>query len=126
MNIAIALRTVDLLKPNNYPDSVLINWLSTLDGKLYAEVFSKRKGNPRRHGFEGYNEKTDPDTTELLVPWPYGDDLYIFYLQMCIDRENGETRKYNADAQQFNTAYKEFCDYWNRTHPPVHRKRFLF
>lgn len=35
-----------------------------------------------------------------------------------IDRENGETGKYNQSSQLFNAAYMAYAGYYNRTHMP--------
>ena len=55
---------------------------------------------------------------ELLAPDPWADELYNYYLQSMIDRENGETGKYNQSSQLFNAAYLAYAGYYNRTHMP--------
>lgn len=115
---------VDRLKPNQYDFNTKVGWLSKLDGMIFKEVIQTHIGFHPPF-FKGY-ENAVPDT-ELIVPYPYDEDVYNYFLQSQIDKENGEIGKYNQSATLYNNAYKSFCDYWNRTHMslPV-RSHFIF
>ena len=66
-------------------------------------------------------------TRTLLVPEPYAMDVYNYFLQSQIDKENMETAKYNQSAALYNSAYQSFTNYYNRTHRPIPRRsQFLF
>ena len=119
MTIAQALETVNTLKPNQYSDSQKVSWLSQLDGKIYAELFATHEGAPE--SFTPYTDETDKEMN-LLVGFPYDQDIYNYYLQSMIDRENGEVAKFNQSGALFNNAYMEFTAQYNRTHVPLPRK----
>ena len=119
MTIEQAITLVDGLKPNQYDHEQKVKWLSKLDGMIYTEVISTHEGNELEH-FDGYDTAM-PDQM-LLVPYPYDEDVYNYFLQMQIDRENGEMVKYNQSATMYNNAYKTFCDWYNRSHHPIPAK----
>lgn len=124
MTIAEAISLVDKLKPNSYTDVQKIGWLSNLDGQVFKEIFQTHADSPI-DSFEGY-EKASPDT-ELLIPYPYCEDIYNYFLQKNIDKENGETAKYNQSVTLFNNAFLAFQNYYNRTHMPIGKgTRFIF
>ena len=123
MTIEKAIELVDRLKPNSYEHEQKVAWLSKLDGMIFTEVLMTHR-HPKIHCFKGY-ENAQPDQ-ELLVPYPYDEDVYNYFLQMQIDKENGEYGKYNQSATMFNSSYKIFCDFYNRTHMPLSRGEFRF
>lgn len=116
MTIHEAVEMVDRLKPNQYDQEQKVKWLSKLDGMIFREVISTHADSTVEE-FKGY-DNAFPDT-EMLVPYPYDEDVYNYFLQMQIDKENGEMAKYNQSATLYNNAYKIFCDWYNRTHLPI-------
>ena len=50
------------------------------------------------------------------MPFPYGDDVYLNYLQAMVALENAETQRYNKRLQFFNNAYAEYQNWYNRNH----------
>lgn len=124
MTIKDALTLVDRLKPNQYSDTMKVKWLSKLDGQIYKEVFLTHENN-EVESFSGYDEANQD--TVLLVPYPYDEDIYNYFLQAQIDKENGEIRKYNQSITLYNNAYLNFQNYYNRTHMPLPKgTRFRF
>lgn len=124
MTIDNAISLVDKLKPNQYLPVLKIKWLSKLDGQIFKEVFQTHEGNPIE-SFEGYT--ADDKDKELLVPYPFDEDIYNYFLQAQIDKENGEMGKYNQSITLYNNAFLSFQNYWNRTHMPIAvGKRFVF
>lgn len=124
MNIQQAIKCADTLKPNQYDLNMKVRWLSLLDGQIFREVFQTHEDCPVRD-FEGY-ENADADT-ELLVPFPYDENIYIYWLQAQIDKENGETAKYNQSITLYNNAFLSFQNWYNRTHMPISNgSRFRF
>ena len=124
MTIREVLATVDRLKPNTYTTEDKIDWLSELDGKIFIEVFAQHEDSPAE-SFSGY-EVSDQDA-QLLVPEPYAYDIYIKKLEARIDEENNEIVKYNQEISLYNEAFKQFQDFWRRTHafiPAASRFRF--
>lgn len=116
MTIEQAVTMVDRMRPNQYDHETKVRWLSKLDGMVWLEVLCTHACNPVKV-FRGYDDAL-PDTP-LLVPEPYADDVYNYYLQTQIDKENGEIAKYNQTMALFNSAYKTFADWYNRTHLPL-------
>ena len=124
MTIAEAISLVDKLKPNHYTEIMKKNWLSKLDGLVFKEVFQTHEENPIEL-FEGY-ENAGMET-ELLIPYPYDEDIYNYFLQASIDKENGETGKYNQSITLYNNAFLTFQNWYNRTHQPISSgTRFIF
>lgn len=116
MTIKEAIGLVDKLKPNQYQFTLKAKWLSKLDGQIFKEVFATHECCPIEV-FAGYDDAS-PDQ-ELLVPYPYDEDIYNYFLQAQIDKENGETAKYNQSVTLYNTAYFNFQSWYNRTHKPL-------
>lgn len=125
MTIGDAIAVVDKLKPNHYPGPMKVKWLSNLDGQIFREVITTHE-DAEAETFDGYNEQTPMDT-RLLVPFPFEQDVYVYYLQAQIDKENGEILKYNQSIAMYNNAYLTFLNWYNTNHMPIHAgKRFLF
>lgn len=124
MTIAEAISLVDKLKPNQYTEDMKKKWLSKLDGLVFKEVFQTHEDNPIE-SFEGYEEAGME--TELLIPYPYDEDIYNYFLQASMDKENGETAKYNQSITLYNNAFLTFQNFYNRTHKPISSgTRFIF
>ena len=123
MTIKDAITAVDLLKPNQYDRETKRKWLSQLDGKIHRELILTHAHEESAETFDGY----DTEDAELLAQYPYGEDVYLWYLQSMIDLYNGESAKYNQSAAQFNSAYSQYSGWWHRTHAPLpEASRFLF
>ena len=117
MTLAEAIQRCDTLKPNSFTTPEKIEWLSRLDGRVKTEVIDTHEGFEDVE-FAGYTEDTPLLETTLLVPSPY-DELYLYWLQAQIDYNNGEINKYNNNISMFNSAYRDFTSYYNRTHMPL-------
>lgn len=122
MTIAEALDRADRTRQNQIDADLKLAWLSELDGQLRAELLAACEGE--LPAFAGYGAST-PRSTELLIPHPY-DGLYVQYLVMRVDLENGELARYNADAQCFNRAWQSFAGQYVRTHRPRGAARLRF
>jgi hypothetical protein len=116
---------VDRLKPNQYPGPLKVKWLSNLDGQIFREVVMTHE-DAAIDSFEGYDHNTSVDT-ELLVDDPFCHDIYNYYLQAQIDKENGEILKYNQSITMYNSAFLAYQNWYNVNHMPIHAgRRFLF
>lgn len=123
MTINDAISTIDNLKHNTYSQHDKVRWLSRLDSMVKRLVIDTHEGG-NDVNFTSYNENTDPDTV-LLIPEPF-DEAYLRWLEAQIDYTNGEYEKYNNSIEMFNTAWKEFQNYYNRTHMPIGQKMRYF
>lgn len=124
MTLQGAIDRADELKPNAMSRSLKVQLLSELDGLLINEILlkhAKLDGDPDVTAFSGYDDDTD-QMTELVAPWPY-DKMYSYWLLAAIDEQNLEMDKYNNDRMQFNTYYRQFGDWWRRTHMPAQAVR---
>lgn len=113
---------VDLLEPNQYSPEQKLHWLSTLDGKLFEELVRPR--HPDMEKIRPYETGQE----ELLIAFPYGEDIYYNYLQAMIAAENSETQRYNRRMTMFNSVMAEFVNWYNRSNEPVSREgtHFIF
>ena len=115
MTVSEAISKADAIAPNQYTDQQKLDWLSTLDGRIYHEVFRTHEpGFGVMLPYEGHDSTDD----ELFVQEPYGADLYVNYLLSRVAEANAEIQKYNLYATLFNEAYKSFTNKFNREHMP--------
>lgn len=115
MTIIEAINKIDNLKHNTYSQTDKIEWLSRLDEMVMRLIISTHEGDEDVE-FNSYDIDTDL-STEMLIPAPF-DEAYLRWLEMQIDYANGEYSKYNNSSEMFNTAYKDYQNYYNRTHLP--------
>lgn len=118
MTIIEAINRIDALKHNTYTQADKVAWLSTLDSLVKTHVIDTHEGC--EVNFTGYDESTDLNTSLLIAP-PY-DEAYLQWLEAKIDYHNREYGAYNNAIELFNTTYKGFQDYYNRTHMPFGQK----
>lgn len=119
MTLKDCIDMVDNIKPNQYTIRDKVMWLSFIEEIIINEVMKTHEGYDGRYdNFEGYSE--DRLTIPLAVPSPY-DRLYIEYLKMMIDKENGETSRYNNSAMSYNTYMMEYRKHYNKTHMPLNK-----
>ena len=117
MTIKECIDIVDNLKPNQYTITDKVSWLSFIEEIIINDVLKTHEGYDGRYDdFTGYTD--DKISVMLIVPSPY-DRLYTEYLKMMIDKENGETTRYNNSAASFNTYMSEYKKHYNKTHMPL-------
>lgn len=116
MKISEAVSRLDALKHNTYTPADKVSWLSRLDAMVKKHIIDTHEGADQVT-FTGYDANTDINTV-LLIPEPY-DEAYLRWMEAQIDYHNGEYSKYNNSIELFNTAYKAYQDYYNRTHMPI-------
>ena len=115
MTIIEAITQIDSLKHNTYSQENKVQWLSRLDSMVKRLVIDTHEGGEDVE-FSGYGDNTDLHT-ELLIPAPF-DEMYLRWMEAQIDYTNGEYGKYNNAIVMFNTSWKEYQNYYNRTHMP--------
>ena len=116
-----AVKLVDALEPNGYSRDQKVRWLSALDGRVFREVLQQYEDCPMQC-FAGYVDAQG--STCLLVPFPYDEDVYSFYLQSRIALENGEAARYNRAVTLFNSAFQAFEKDYRRNHRPMSYGQF--
>lgn len=123
MTIIEAINQIDELKPNSYPQSQKVKWLSTLDGLVKRLIIDTHEG-AESVTFNGYTDEI-PIGTELLVPAPY-DEIYLRWLESKIDYSNGEYARYNNTAAAYQAEFDTYRNYYNQTHTPICCKNKFF
>ena len=121
MTIDQAIKLADTLQPNPYPRDWKLRRLSALDGRIYNEVLRRHADCPLAD-FRGYDDAHGD--TELLVPAPYAEDVYLHFLQAQIDRENGETARYNRAITLYNNGFRAFQNHYRSCHRPLSEGSF--
>ena len=124
MNIQEALDLADQMKPNMMSRQVKIAFLQELDQLIYKEILLKHVHTPEEEVLPEY-ESDDTGSTELLVPDPYGTEMYMCWLMSKIDLLNQEIDKYNNDRAMFENAYDTMSDWWTRTRMPLQAMPFV-
>ena len=122
MKIIEAINRIDSLKHNTYTERDKVAWLSELDSMVKVEIIDTHEGEGT---FTGYDDLTDLQKTELLIPAPY-DKAYLLWMEAQIDYYNGEYDKYNNAIDMFYEAYEGYRNYYNRTHMPKGKKFKFF
>lgn len=146
MKIADVLAEVDELKPNQYDDSLKIQWISRLEGKIYNDVVMTHEMNLKKTDSsddieslipadedaeeeteeteeveeteEGFGGYTEADINTTLIAEDTYADMYKYYVMAMIDFAAGETARYTNSMIMFNQAYSDYCHYINRTYMP--------
>lgn len=123
MTIIEAITQIDSLKHNTYSQENKVQWLSRLDSMVKRLIIDTHEGGEDVE-FSGYDGTTDMHT-EMLIPAPF-DEMYLRWLEAQIDYTNGEYGKYNNAIVMFNTSWKEYQNYYNRTHMPKGKSMKFF
>lgn len=108
------IQRVDDVKPNCFPESIKLRWISLLDGKVAEGVYLLDALEARSLTYQ-YPEDLQH---EPLIDFPY-DDLYDLWLQAKIDFENGEYSKYQNTMEMFNSHYYDFVRWMAETYDPA-------
>lgn len=117
MTLAEAISQSDAGNPNLVPEARKIEWLSRLDQWIWDQVISRHeKGEDTPESYEPYDENSGD--TELLAPSPF-DEMYIFYLDMQVQRLNQEYDKYNNSAVLYASMKGQYTRDYQRRHMPL-------
>ena len=115
MKIAEIIGRFDTSYPNTASFEEKTRLLSELDGRIKKEIIDVHKGGENVQ-FEGYNAHNLQK--ELLVPSPFGERLYLHWLEAMVSYQNSEMEKYTNAYVMFNNAYSDFQRYYIRSHMP--------
>ena len=105
ITMARNLKQVDEI---HYPDSMLLQFLNEVEGKVQTEVLMIAPEDTVRYG-------ADDLTSEMIVTAPH-DKLYYVYLMAMIDFVNGEYDRYTNSMNLANAHITEWAAWYNRTH----------
>lgn len=121
MKVCEAVTLAEQLNPDQYGMCEKVQWLSALDGQVYADIMAGREDAPESAPAPYTQEDAQK---ELLIPAPYADEIYPAYLMMRGAFYNNESIRYANAQTMFNNALASFQRYWIRTHRALCRKRF--
>jgi hypothetical protein len=116
MTIAEAIDITDKLTPNAYDETEKVRWLLTIDQMVYTDLIATHEGAEK---FAKPEYAAEDIATDLLVPEPYAEDIYVNYLQAKIAQQNGEDAKYNKAVLFYNDGYTRFAQAYDAAHRPL-------
>ena len=89
--------------------------LKRLDGQVLSEVI----GTHAEIAPDAASGTAYTAATELLVPFPYAEELYTAYIFSQMDLLNAEITRYTQSATQLAAAWRQYADWYNRSHAPL-------
>lgn len=104
---------VNEMKPNVFSQQTKLNWLTSLNGKLAADIFLMDIKEIR--ALPQGDEALD---SQPLVGFPH-EEIYEEYLIAKIDAANGEAREYQNRMQVYDSYYSNFVTWFKATYDPV-------
>ena len=117
MTAGEVIALVDALRPNQYGEEQKLRWLRRLDGQILAELEDMHEPANADDEAPVLDDAYTVDT-ELLAPFPYGEELYTAYLFCQIDLHNAEIQKYNQSLSLLAAAWRQLADWINRSRRP--------
>ena len=89
-------------------DAQLLDWFNDLEGQLAFDFF----------GVDAFAPYTSDDlTSEPLVGWPWGEQIYVHWLEAMIYYAHAEYERYENARTMHENALWEFRRFVNRTRP---------
>lgn len=89
-------------------DSQLLDWINDIEGQIAFDFF----------GIDAFMPYTTDDlTSEPLVGWPWGEQIYVHFLEAMIYYAHAEYERYSNAKTMHDTALWDFRRYYNRTRP---------
>lgn len=113
------LEAVDSLRPNSYSREEKVRWLTSFDGQIFGEILGVHEDPPA--AFTAYDPQEG--SRELLVPDPYGTELYVAFLENTMDHYNGDTARYNNSLDRLAALYNSYFRWYHSHHRPIGGKR---
>lgn len=114
------IERLDELEFNQYSVEQKLRWLHQLDGQIYREVIERHEGAPSMPPLYITGQE------ELLVPEPYGEQMYLNYLLAQLALFNGEVPRYNMQASAYNVQYAAWSADYTRRHMPLGATQIIF
>lgn len=123
MTLQQVLDEIDEKKANTMSLARKLKYISDVEGKVHAEILMKHEHDAEDETCPVYDEDTNADETEMLVPDIYAD-LYIYYVLIKIDEDHQEEDKESNNRVRFKNAWDDFACYWTREHMPLQPARY--
>lgn len=123
MTILSLLARFDHVLIHTFDTGIMTEWLEELDWKVKKQLIDTHEGAESVE-FNGYDAKQSI-SSELLIPDAYVE-VYLRWLEAKIHFHNGENDRYNDSMALFNAAWKNFENWYNRTHMPLTKRHIYF
>lgn len=120
MTVKNVIDRADALRPNGCTDAQKLEWVKTLETIIFDELISTHLMPQSDRPDENFNAQS-----VLAAPETYGSDVYIKWLICCVDFFNGESERFNQSVGLMNSAWRQLCDYINRTYMPKGLKLYI-
>ena len=113
------LEGIDSLMPNSFCRGEKIAWLSALDGQLYTELILAHEAPCEAFSPYGMGD----GARQMLVPEPYGRELYLAWLESRMHHYNGDTVRHNNALDRLSVLFRDYARWYHRTHRPLGGRR---
>lgn len=110
ITIEEAIASLDATYQNSYSRKEKENWIEELEEMIKQDIIDTHE-DPEKKG------------KELYAKGPY-TDMYLYYMQAQIDKNNGEYDRYTNHMALFNATYQEYENRYHRTHMPISHGNF--
>lgn len=110
ITIEEAIARLDATYQNSYSRQEKENWIEELEEMIKQDIIDTHE-DPEEKG------------KELYAKGPY-TDMYLYYMQAQIDKNNGEYDRYTNHMALFNATYQEYENHYHRTHMPISHGNF--
>ncbi len=105
------LANVDELYPNTYEKKDKEKWITEVEKEIEQNIILTH-----------YNPDQKKEN-ELYAYAPF-HEIYTYYIEAQIDKNNGEYDRYGNHMALYNNLYAEFEAYYHRNHMPVQHGKF--
>lgn len=123
MTAAAIIEQYNNERPNSVDTNLKLSWLLKCEQSVVDTIIKRHKGAPSDEELDEYLNTFDL-SSDMLVPEPY-DDLYIYFIDQRVALNQNDTRRYNAAATLFNTAFLTYQQKYNREHLPLKERSHL-
>lgn len=104
---------VDEIRPNSFPQSAKLRWLTELDGRIAIDVFMLNIEETR-----ALPQGDEALECEPLVGFPH-ESIYDAWLEAMIHFSNGEVKEYQNALEMYNSKYSNFTLWFAQEYDPV-------
>ena len=126
MTVAGMIEQYNMENPNNIEDSVKKDFLRKCEANIIDSVillYEPKVGERTAEEWEDHLKEFDYDTS-LCVEEPF-DDIYLYFLDQRIARNNNDMKRCNVAARLFDNMFLSFKQKYNREHFPTQVRKML-
>lgn len=113
VSVLEVLQGADRYWPNHFSQWEKLSVLNVLELRIYEEILKTHI--PAPGPYVPYTEENSVGRV-ILVPEPFGKELYLWWIRGQIASLQEEAAHYNGAAERFNLAYRDFARWYHRKH----------